>query len=80
MKSSTSERIDRMVAAAGSTRFSENDLRELFLSELRQQDRDTRHACAEACAVLSENILKRTTSPIVTLQCAHQACMNTYSI
>ncbi len=55
-------------------------LRDVLERILREQDHDTRHACAEACAALSKDILKRTHSPIAALQCAHQACMNTYSI
>lgn len=82
MKPTTQERIDRMIAAANITRFSNEDLRELFLSELTQQDRDTRHACAEAVYSISRvyDHFQGGDFACQIVMRAHDACMNTQSV
>lgn len=71
MKPSTQERVDRITLAAFNGRISEEAFRGLVLSTLKEQDRDTRHACAEAVINLPHSIRNEIDSVR-----AHQACMN----
>lgn len=51
---------------------------EILLSFARSQDRDTRHACAEAVAAVYTGELVM--SKVEIVNAAHQACMNARSV
>lgn len=76
----TQARIDRIMAHVAFSGWSDDNLcmvRELILTSLREQDRDTRHACAEAlCAVP----VTRGLELMVPFSAAQSAVMNTCAI
>lgn len=74
----TQTRIDRIVTAAYHGQISEEALRGLILSTLREQDRDTRHACAEAIAFSTVQPCSSETNEAIAR--AHSACMNAHAI
>ena len=73
MKPLTKSRIDQIVDAAfeGQAKIGITEFRKLVLLTLKEQDRDTRNACAEAVINLPHSIRNEIDSVR-----AHQACMN----
>jgi hypothetical protein len=83
MNPTTQARIDRIVALARACVHSGGDngeaiLREAIESALKFQDRDTRHACAEA--LLNCPPITRGTELLLPFHAAHQACMNAHAV
>jgi len=80
MKPTTQARIDRVANLVSDhiTPGRAAALRETVEFILKEQDRDTRHACAEAvCAVYTG---ERVMSKAEIVNAAHAACMNAYSV
>ncbi len=88
MKPSTEKLIARIMDAApnGANHTSTRDFYKTIELCLREQDRDTRHVCAEAVsAIASEPTISGTDSPLRLVteafcQRAHAVCMNIRSI
>ena len=78
MKPETQKRVDRLCQAAWNGRISPESLRGLVLATLKEQDRDTRHACAEAvCFSTVERAIPEVNDAITR---AHGACINTVAV
>lgn len=82
MKPATQARIDAVLTAmftyAHIGEVSEEDIREAIRLALLEQDRDTRHACAEAVSAVYTGELVMSKAEIV--HAAHQACMNARTV
>lgn len=83
MNAKTQDRIDRVLAAmftfAHIGEVSEDDIKAAIELALKEQDRDTRHACAEAMNLnLIQSNYHMPASEVLTR--AHQACMNTQAV
>jgi hypothetical protein len=79
MNPTTQARIDRIVALARVCHAPGNEaiLREAIESALKYQDRDTRHACAEALTNLP---ITRGLELLVPFNAAQEACMNARAV
>lgn len=80
MNPKTKQRIDRIVYRVNDylTPGQAAALREIVEHELREQDRDTRHACAEAVlSIRNEDVLFSSQRAVDR---AHAACINTSAI
>jgi len=80
MKATTQARIDRVMAVAGFPTSIDQPLRDAVEAALREQDRDTRHACAEAVLDAGMDGYKGYHMVVVTIQNAQRACMNAPAI
>ncbi len=76
MKPTTRTRIDRILKLCPPGLYQMQVSFELE-TILLEQDRDTRHACAEAITSLTET---HGTNLVVAFQAAHAACMNAKAI
>lgn len=75
MNAKTQARIDRLCAMADvAANRTTPMLRVAIEEELRAQDRDTRHACAEAVVMLAGE------QGELMANAAHQACLNTQAV
>lgn len=83
MTPSTQARIDDVIAAvkrhATLTPIGERVIRNQVRLALKEQDRDARHACAEAVLTISSDG-RLIECERRTLASAHQACMNARAI
>ena len=80
MKPTTQDRIAEVIEAA-SHPSNPADLRATIERVLREQDRDTRHACAEAVSAISlEEWESGRVAAAIILQRAHQVVMNATAI
>lgn len=80
MKPETVHRIGRIInkVADHLTHDQAAALLKVVEHELRGQDRDTRHACAEAVSAVYTGELVMSKAEII--HAAHQACMNARSV
>lgn len=78
LRPETRERIDRLCMAAWNGRISPEAFRGLVLSTLREQDRDTRHACAEA--VHANHPQYPSTEVCAAIMQCRRNCMNAHAI
>lgn len=79
MNAKTQERIDRLLATACHPDVPDADFRLVAETILKEQDRDTRHACADAMNLdLIQNNYHMPASEVLTR--AQQACMNVQAI
>ncbi len=77
MKPSTQARIERIIDLVD--RDADNlRLESALLTILKEQDKDARHACAEAVAWLPD--LSDNCTGLISASDAHAACINTQSI
>lgn len=77
----TQARIDRVMAHVAFSGWSEQNLamvRGLIEMALREQDRDTRHACAEAVSHCNDH--GSVDDAFITLTRAHSACVNVQAV
>lgn len=73
----TQTRVDRIVEEVYHGGMNQEALRALILTVLKEQDRDTRHACAEAVANCAKT---HSTLLYVRFDEAHSACLNVQAV
>ncbi len=84
MLATTQARMDRILSRTADylTAGQQAALKEVVEHELRAQDLDTRHACAEAVAAIDPDdyTAVHRAACVVTLHRAHQACINSEAV
>jgi hypothetical protein len=78
MNTKTQERIERIISIVRNASGNDGLMRDALLIQLKEQDRDTRHACAERSQAAILNREAMTLEEAAST--AHDACINAQSV